>query len=903
MTGRILQIAFVIAVLDWLPVSGQGILDLPARGATQGQSVEQWFLQVEAQHPVRFFFVSDWLKTYLVEQDYNNQTLGQVLDDVFRGSDLTYVVMNNYGIVLVRDPSRAIERRDILNVAQRERKKVEPITIGQPGPSRNGENVELRGRIADIKNQEALAGASVFVQNLSRGTTTDAEGNFRLQLPPGEHVLSVSYVNYEEKVADLKIYQSGTVSLMLEEVPRMLQEIVVEDQATREITTNRIGSTTLRMTEIKRAPAMLGEVDLIKQVQTLPGVTSVGEAASGFNVRGGSVDQNLILYDGNPVFNSSHVFGFFSAFNSDALREVNFYRGGISAEYGGRVSSVLDIRSKEGDLEKWTGSGGIGMISSNFSMGGPVKKDKTSFSASFRSSYSDWLVNAIESNYIDLDNSSVFFYDGSAKLAHKFGDRTKLSASFYTSHDKFRLDGDTTYRWDNVLGSVRLDHTFSESLQGSLLATFGRYSYGVEDADPITGATLRYDIAYPSVKADFSYITGRHKIGFGLQSTYYKFNPGTLTPSGPESVIKPVTMEPEQSLETAAYVGDGITLGEKTFLELGLRYSFFQSLGPATINLYEPGLPIEIENQVGTETFGSGEVIQSYSGLEPRLSFRYSLTPGTSVKAGYNRIYQYVHLVSNTTAITPVDIWQSSNYYFKPQYGDQVSLGYYANFRERQYEFFVEGYYKKIENILDFEDGAQLILNDHLETDLLQGVGTAYGIETQLSKPAGRLNGAVSYAYSRSLRQIAGPTPDESINNGNEYPSNYDQPHMVNLSWKYGISRRFYFSGYFTYRTGRPVTVPVSAYSVEGITIADFSDRNEYRIPDYHRLDLALIMEGNHKRRKFWDGTWTFSVYNVYSRKNPYTIFFKDDGTGRLKAYQLSIVGTALPSLSYSFRF
>jgi len=859
---------------------------------------------IEKREAVRFYYLPVWLEGLVVDRDYKGESLRIALDNFFLGTDLNYMEMDEHAIVFVKDPTMAIQRINSINLAVKERKKIEKVTLGsKEGGGIRAAKIQIQGQIKDAKNNEPLTGTSVYVSDLQIGVTTDKDGKFSLSIPAGEHVLTVNYINYEERVIDLAAYKDGEVNLVLEEAPRMLEEIVVMDRAAREVTTSRIGQTQFTMKEIKRQPSFMGEVDLIKQIQVQPGVTTAGEAASGFNVRGGSVDQNLILYDGMPVFNSSHVFGFFSSFNAEAIRDVSFYRGGISAEYGGRVSSVLDITSREGDYEKWTGSGGIGIISSNFLVSGPIEKNKSSVSVSFRTTYSDWLVNSIRTNYVDLTNSSVTFYDGAAKVTHRFSNRTKLTLSGYTSHDQFRLQGDTTYQWDNMLGSLRLDHAFSSKLSSTFTLGSGTYGYEVNDRDARTGFNLLYKITYPSLKADFSYQQGIHKISFGAQSIYYLFNPGTLEPGSPDSNIVPIQMDKQNSLESALYLSDGITLNEKTFVEGGIRFSMFTSYGPAKVNIYEEGVPKSPTTQIDLIEYGAGEKIKSYSGLEPRFSFRYNVTPSSSIKAGYNRIYQYLHLVSNTTAITPVDIWQPSNFYFKPQVADQVSIGYFKNLKEKMYETFVEVYYKKIDNIIDFKDGASLILNDHLETDLLQGKGEAYGVETSIAKTQGRLTGSINYTYSRSLRTINGPYEEEKINKGNTYASNFDQPHIINVNWKYNISRRYFFTGNFTYHSGRPVTTPLSGFLVDNIKVASFSERNQYRIPDYHRLDIAFVLEGNHKRKKFWDGTWTLSFYNLYARKNPYTVFFKDDGNGFLRPYQLSIIGTIVPSLSYSFKF
>lgn len=884
-------------------VSAQSILDSKLKGGEQGKTLISIMEELERTNPVRFYFLTTWLDGIVFDQDYKGQPLRNALDNLFLGTDLSYVEIDHHAIVIVRDPSMAIQRLTTIQTAKREQKKIEKMNIGSAqGGSRN-KKVTLRGQLKDSKNNEPLVGASVYASNLQSGVTTDVEGNFALTLPAGDHVINLNYVNYEERVIDLSIYEDGLLNVALDESPRMLEEIVVMDKASKEVTTSKIGQTQFSMKEIKRQPALLGEVDLIKQIQVQAGVTTAGEAASGFNVRGGGVDQNLILYDGMPVFNSSHVFGFFSTFNAEAIRDVTFYRGGIPAEFGGRVSSVLDITSREGGFEKWSGSGGVGMISSNLLLNGPLKKDKTSLSVSLRSTYSDWLINTVQSNYVNLKNSSVTFYDGSAKLTHKFNDRTKLTFSAYTSHDQFRLQGDSTYKWNNLLGSIRLDHAFSSKFTSTITLGSGNYNYEVIDKNERTGFNLFYKITYPSLKADFQYQAGIHKISFGLQSTYYLFNPGTLEPNSAESNITPIQMDKQNSVESALYIGDGITFNEKFFVEGGLRFSVFNAMGPSTVNIYAPGVPMTPSSQIGVEEYEAGEVIKTYTGVEPRASFRYTLNPNSSIKVGYNRIYQYLHLVTNTTAITPVDVWQPSNFYFKPQVADQISIGYFRNFKEKMYEAFVEVYQKKINNILDFKDGATLILNDHLETDLLQGVGDAYGVETSIAKNLGRLTGSINYTYSRSLRTIDGEFDSEKINNGNQYPSNFDQPHIINLVWKYNISRRYYFTGNFTYHTGRPVTVPLAGFLVDNITVASFSERNQFRIPDYHRLDIAFILEGNHKRKKFWDGTWALSFYNVYARKNPYTVFFKDNGDGYLAPYQLSIIGTILPSLSYSFKF
>ncbi len=881
----------------------QSIVNLELDGKETGKDLRGYLLELESQHDVRFYFLDEWIANISFKESFAGKTLGESLRQLFLGTDLNFVEVNPYTIVIVKDPSQVIRHNEAIGNAKRERKKVEKVTFGSPGTgSAPSKTFTLTGRIADDKNNDPMAGVTVYIKDISAGTVTDPDGRYSLSIPSGPHVISFSYINYDEKVVDLDMYANGTLDQKLEEIPTLLDEIVIQDRSVRDITTSSIGVAQISIKELKRAPAMLGEVDLIKQIQTLPGVTTTGEASSGFNVRGGSVDQNLILYDGLPLFNSSHVFGFFSAFNADAIRDVTFYRGGIPAEFGGRMSSVLNIRSKEGDYERWSLNGGIGIISSNLSAGGPIVKDKTSVTASLRTTYSDWMINSVKSNYVDLKNASVRFYDASAKLTHLFSKKTKLTTSGYVSHDQFRLRGDSTYKWDSKLASMQLDHEFNPSFTGALMVGYGSYEYKVENSDPFAGFDLHYQMKYPTAKAGFVITREKHKIEFGGQGIYYDFNPGTFQPNSESSDRKAIQIQKQKSIEAGLYVGDEFNVTKALNVNVGLRYSMFEAVGPGDVNVYREGVPRETINQVDSIHFDKGETIRRFMNPEPRVSMRYTLSENSSLKIGYNRIFQYLHLVTNTTAVTPVDIWQPSGYYFKPQLGDQLSLGYFRTFPKKSYESFIEVYYKSMKNVLDFKDGAVLLLNPRLETDLLQGKGRAYGAEISFTKSAGTLVGTLSYSYSRSFRTIVGAYPQETINDGREYRSNYDQPHVINLSWRYNLSRRIFFTGAFTYHTGRPITLPLTAYAIENYTVSGFSDRNQFRIPDYHRLDVGLVFEGNHKRKKILDGTWTFSVYNVYARRNPYSVFFKEAVPGILRPYRLAIIGTALPSLSYNFK-
>jgi hypothetical protein len=716
-------------------------------------------------------------------------------------------------------------------------------------------------------------------------------------------VLNFNSINYDPKVIDLAAYDDAEVNVALEEMPILLKEVVIQDQANRDISISRIGLTQLSVADIKFTPALLGEVDLVRQVQTLPGVTTVGEGATGFNVRGGSVDQNLILYDGMPVFNSSHVFGFFTAFNPEAVNEVSFYRGGIPAEYGGRNSSILDIRSKDGNAEKWHGSGGVGMITSHLMVNGPLKNKKTTLAISLRSTYSNWLVHAVRTDYADLGKSSLFFYDGTTKITHRFTNNTKLSLTGYSSHDSFSLTGDTTFRWSNLLAAAKLDHQFSTTLSSEFSAGVSSYGYNVINADYRTASRLSYKIVVTTLKAGFHYQVGDHRVGFGVQLAHYGFSPGKLRPESPVSNASNRSLPKQYAIENALYISDELTVGERLTLEGGLRLPLFLGFGRANVNVYPDSVSRDVTRITDTLYFHRGEIIKVFFGIEPRLSLRFMMGEHSSVKLGYHRMYQNLHLVTNSTAVTPVDIWQPSGYYLKPQRADQLAFGYFANVKEKKYSLSAEVFYKIIHNVVDFKDGADLTLNNHLETELSQGKGLAYGIETAIVKNFGRLTGTVNYTYSRAFRQISSTSFSDGINDGKQYPANFDQPHIGNLMWKYNISKRYFFTGNFTFHSGRPVTIPLSAFSWENSTVSYFSERNSYRILDYHRLDLSFVIEGNHRRKKKWDGSWAFSVYNVYGRRNPYSVFFKNNAQGQPRPYQLSVIGTILPSISYNFKF
>ncbi|MBX2899750.1 MAG: TonB-dependent receptor [Cyclobacteriaceae bacterium] len=868
-----------------------------------GATLINVLVDISKKHPARIYFMSEWLNEMVVDETMIDKSLEQVLEDFFYNKELDYVKLNVNTIIIFKNPERAKIKRAVLSEATRTKRTIHNVVVGSVKPNQLKSGVfKIFGQVVDAKSQTILAGATIWVPELSKGVNSGIDGKFELELPAGQSLISINYASYEEKIFSLDVNGSGELKIELEETPRMLNEVVIVDKSTKDILTTSIGKLSLSMREIKRAPTFLGEADIIRQIQILPGVTTVGEAASGFNVRGGSVDQNLILYEGMPVFNSSHLFGFFSAFNAEAVRDATFYKGGVPAEFGGRVSSVLDIQAREGGLDKWQMSGGIGLVSTNGMVSGPIKKDRTSVITSFRTTYSNWLLNTVKSNYLSVNQSKVNFYDGTVKVSHLIGPKTKLALSGYLSADKFRLRSDSTYSWNTGLMSLKISHAFNQALSSSIMLGYGNYNYIVSSLNTFDGFNLFYKINYPVVKATFNLKKGNHELNFGADGTYYAFQPGKLVPSSPQSSKIFKEIENQRSLEAAFFAGDQFSLSDRIHMETGIRFSTFMTFGEDSIYQYKAGEPREPGSILGVRYVAPGSIASSFHNLEPRLGIRFNVDEWTTLKLGYNRMSQYLHLVTNTTAITPIDIWQPSGPYFKPQVGNQVSIGFFKTSKNRTYEIATEAYWKVIQNIVEFKDGAKLILNDLIETDLLQGRGRMYGIETQLTKQKGTLTGSMSYSYSRSFRTVSNSQNLGAINDGIEYPSNFDQPHVVNVNWKYSFSKRHFFTGSFTYRTGRPITIPTYAFTVDNFTVTSFSARNQYKIPDYHRLDVAFVIEGNHKRKKLWDGTWTLSVYNLYGRKNPYSVFFNEVKSGILRPYQLAIIGVPLPSLSYTFK-
>lgn len=645
----------------------------------------------------------------------------------------------------------------------------------------------------------------------------------------------------------------------------------------------------------------MGEIDVVKSAILLPGVQTVGEGASGFNVRGGSAGQNLILINQAPIFNSSHLFGFFSVFNPDIIKGFDLYKSGIPAKYGGRLASVLDISMKDGNKKELVASGGISPVTSRVTLEGPLKMKNSSFIVGARSTYSNYVLSQLPN--ISFQNSKALFFDVNGKINVEVSDKDRIDIAGYFSQDNFTLNQDTTYGYNNLNSSINWKHLFNNKFFAVTSGIFSRYTYNVKSESNIENSfRLNYQILYEELKSDFTYIPQPdHEFRFGISGILYQLDPGTRRPIHPESIIQDRVLERENALESALYISDEWDVNSRLKLSGGLRFSAYFMLGANSVNQYRADQPILPDNVVDSIQYNRGQLVQFYGGPELRFSARFGLDEKSSLKLSFNRLRQYLHMLSNTTSISPTDTWKLSDPFLRPQIGDQLSLGYYRNFRQNSIETSVELYVKRITDMIEFKNGAQLILNPSIETDLVNGTGRAYGAEFLIRKDRGKLNGWISYTYSRVFSTVKGRFPDEIINGGNEFPANFDKPHDFSFVGNYKFSRRLSISSNFAYSTGRPITYPIGQFRFGNATRLSYSQRNQFRIPDYYRWDMSINVEGNHRNTKFAHISWSLSFFNLLSRRNVYSIYFVSQPTG-IQGYKLSIFGQAITTATFNFK-
>ena len=774
------------------------------------------------------------------------------------------------------------------------------------------ERFTLNGYITDSESGESLIGATVFINEINSGTVTNPYGFYSITLDEGNYNIDFRYIGYTTISREINLSSNTKIDIELASSDIQLESVVVSDVAEDyNISSIEMSTSKLDMSKVTEIPTFLGENDIIKAIQLLPGVSSVGEGASGFNVRGGSVGQNLVLLDEAPVYNSSHLLGFLSVFNPDAVKDLKLYKGGIPSRYGGRISSILDIRMKDGNKKKVQLSGGIGTIFSRLTLESPIVKDKSSFILALRRSYADVLAKPFlkNSNFFD-DGAALNFYDITAKSNFELNENNTLYISSYVGRDVFKFDARQGFNWGNRTGTVRWNHLFNDRLFSNFTAIYSNYDYqlafGSDDRNKFEWDS---NVETYNFKPEFTYfVNTNNELSIGAELINYRFEPANAIGVS-DGEITDITLPDKYAFEGALYVGNEQKISSLT-LSYGLRYSLYSYYGPG--DRYEFGEPIFSGDRrplISVSKVEGRESIKNYSSLEPRLSMNILLGKSSSVKASYNRMTQYIHLLSNTAASSSLDVWTPSTNNIKPEIADAYVIGYFKNFKNNTYEASIELYYKDLQNQIDYIDGADLLINKYLEGDLLTGIGRAYGLEFLFKKNRGRFNGWLSYTIGRSELKIDG------INKFQWYPTRYDQTHNFKITSTYKISDRVQFSGNFVYLTGTPVTFPSSKFVIQGFVIPHnaSNSRHQFRIPDYHRLDFSVTIKGrdekkNGKARKN-DSELIIGVYNVYNRRNPFSIYFSQ-GDGMVtdsyvpgEVTRLSIIGSFVPSITYNFKF
>ena len=775
-------------------------------------------------------------------------------------------------------------------------------TIGDENAANVPGRIVLTGMVTDFKTGEPIAGAVVFTENMANAATTDAFGFYSLQLPSGRQKLLIRSVGQKETQRQVMLFGDGKLDIELEEQIYSLREVVVTASRVTNIQNTAIGVERMQIREIKNIPTVFGETDVIRVVMMLPGVKAVGEASSGFNVRGGATDQNLILFNNGTIYNPTHLFGFFSVFNPDLVKDIELYKSSIPAKYGGRISSVLDITGREGNKKGFTGSASLGLLTSRLTLEGPIG-GKTSFILGGRTTYSDWMLKMLpeSSGYSD---GTAGFNDVNLIVDHKFSDRDNLYVSGYYSHDRFQFTENDRYGYTNMNASAKWRHLFSSRLAGTFIAGYDHYDYkNALSENPFEAYMLQFGINQGFAKMDFtSYVNDKHTVDFGVGAVLYKLSPGDYTPDSPESLVRPDHIQQEDALESSVYLADRWDITPAFSIDAGIRYSLFGAMGPRTYHLYDPASLPQETTMTETKEAKAGSFFKTYQYPELRFSARYIFNEDLSVKAGLNTMSQYIHKLSNTTIMSPTDTWRLSDANIKPQIGMQAAAGIYKNFMNSTVETSIELYYKTINDYLDYRSGAQLMMNHHIETDVISTQGRAYGVELMLKKTQGKLNGWLSYAYSRSELRQNDKREERPVNNGKWYPAAYDKPHEFKLAGNYKFTQRYSVSLNCDYSTGRPITMPVSRYDYAGGEQVYYSERNQYRIPDFFRLDFSVNIEPSHHLTLLTHSSISFGVYNLTGRKNAYSVYYTTEN-GVLKGYKMAIFGAPIPYISYNIKF
>jgi len=913
-------LSFFLLLLTGMTVLGQDD-DVRISGDFRDVLFEDFVEAVEEQHSLRFYYMDSWVRGIRVSARGEETSLRSTLDRVLLPAGLSWYMDEAGGVYLSNSGSYSGKlpdyagRKDATGVQGengeelteaekrylegRKAGMLETLRVGENGQAGNGSSAVVNGRITDSETGEALIGTTLYFEETKKGTATDVDGMFSMVIPTGMHTVSFNCMGMEARRAYVDVRSGGDLDITLSRSLIALNEVTIEASRFHNVKGTQMGFDRLNYKVLSEVPVVLGEKDVLKVIQMLPGVQSVGEGAAGFNVRGGSADQNMIYVNKVPVYNVNHMFGFFTSFSPDIV--FTLYKSNLPASFGGRLSSFFDISTRQGNMNHFTARGGLSPITGHVALEGPIKKEKSSFVLSARRTYSDWILKRLEDP--ELRNSDASFGDYSGVFTWKPDDKTLVKAFVYYSADRFTLGQNNKYAYSNQGASLTVRRRFSPRLSSDIALVYGSYDFSTIDTNnPPLSYEHAYRIGHYEARADFTWLSlGRHRVNYGFSGINYDLNRGNVLPHGPYSLRSPLELGREKGLEGAVYISDEITLLPGLTLSAGLRYSGFAALGPGTVLDYTEGMPMQAGYVSDTLSFASGELSRTYHGPEPRLSVNIMTGENSSIKASYNRVRQYLFMLTNAIAVSPSDQWKLVDYHIKPPRVDQLSLGYYLDFPSKRISSSVEVYHKWLDNVSEYRDGADFISTANVEMLTLQGEQKSYGAELMIRKNGGKLNGWIAYSYSRSFMHVDSDIQGESINGGAIYPSNYDRPHNLNLVGTYKMNRRLSFSANMVYITGRPVTYPLSIYYMDGMEYMDYSARNAYRIPDYFRMDFSINLEGNLKERKLFHSYWMLNFYNLTGRRNAYSVYFENDG-GEIKGYKLSIFGQPVITLSWNFK-
>lgn len=921
--GRYIIILWICSMTFML--NGQ-VHTIPIPGNMDGLSWIEFMTVMERDYPIRFFFDPDRFPNVTVSVDQDSVPLLQCLDEIFESFGILVSADSSGNIFLLENTTiEGTISRDFFMVDGSGPEKTAEMTMSVPdsamgdylntfkefiiqsmviGSRLKGygqSKATVKGYVIHSTDQKPVVQANVFIEETRSLAVTNDSGFYALTLPKGKYTLSVSSLGSYEKKYKLTLLSDGRLNITLDPRVYDLGQVEITSDRYDHIKGSQMGYERLTTRNIKEIPSVLGEKDLIRVALLLPGIQTVGEATSGFNVRGSPVDQNLFYINQVPVYNTSHVFGFFSSFNPEAVSDFVIYKSHIPVQYGGRLASIFSVSARQGNMNKFSFRGGISPVAASLLVEGPFKKNESSYMLAARSTYSDWVLRLIREP--DIYNSSAFFTDLMGNASWRLDGRNRIDLFTYGSMDDARITDLARYHYGNAGASLTWNNIFKEKHSAGVSLIYNRYGLDEENTEYMLEAYERnFVIHHSEFRTYLSLKLGiKHMVDAGLQSILYHAYLGDLLPLNEKSMIIPKSYEPERGIETAIYIGDEWRMSPKLSLRGGLRYTVYTYLGPKTVYTYINGLPREPVNISDTLDYGAGEVIRTYNGIDLRIGATYLINDRISVKASYNRLHQYLFLLSNTIAVAPTDTWKLCDYHIRPMVGDQYSIGLFSTMLGDMFEMSVEGYYKNVRNLVEYRDGADLVDMELTEGVIVQGDLDAYGVEWMIKKNMGAFTGWINYTYSRAMVQVNNPETGEINNFGEAYPANFDKPHAFNLVTTCRVNKRLSFSANVVYSTGRPVTYPTAIYYLNGTQFTHYSKRNEYRLPDYFRIDLSMNIEGNLKAKKMIHGSFSFSIYNLTGRNNAYSVYFTSE-YGKIKAYRLSIFGAPIFSIGYNFK-